>query len=568
MRPACFRPAAGGFGGTPQATAPTVADATAPDTGPLRRQRCPRSHPQPAASPARRRPARAPPGTPSRESASRTRQPGPSSPAGCARSLPPSVFGCGCRRGPTAAPPLRAEPLPPPSLRQGHRALPWCAGLNRSGHREGTVPISTTGGQDGEARPQRARRGSGVPWRSATRCVRSVPRRPDAAAGASRRPARTGGIRSSGSGSPGPCVSPPTALGSRPVAAAVADPTPDGAACSRQGRMPNDPGRGCPRKPSRPPRRGMCIDPVLLAPGGAPSSAIGPRRSCMPHRPERAWRRRARRACRPTGSTAAHAPQPCPRHSGRGTAGGGHQRSDGRTGCRRIAALPNTSGWPGTAQAGCWRRGAGVRPRPFRGPRRPVPREQARTGRLRPGNGSCNRLRAGAPGRAAIGPGAHCDGSGLMGEGGQWRGLDGTAIPTRLDRRASNIAVPAAGGARRDGRKVLPCLSSPADSKTLRCIGFRPTGGARTAAWRRFLDDLDARPAAARGQDPRRRPGAGGVRRNAEDQKAVRAGFSRRSARRAGATAWRPGAAGVTSIATSRPVVRSAWRRSPRLAAT
>jgi transposase-like protein len=57
--------------------------------------------------------------------------------------------------------------------------------------------------------------------------------------------------------------------------------------------------------------------------------------------------------------------------------------------------------------------------------------------------------------------------------------LDGTVIRTRLDRKATNISVLAAIGVRRDGQKVL--------------LSIRNMGGASTAAWRLFLDDLDAR---------------------------------------------------------------------------
>ena len=57
--------------------------------------------------------------------------------------------------------------------------------------------------------------------------------------------------------------------------------------------------------------------------------------------------------------------------------------------------------------------------------------------------------------------------------------LDGTVIRTRLDRKATNISVLAAIGVRRDGQKVL--------------LSIRNMGGESTAAWRLFLDDLDAR---------------------------------------------------------------------------
>jgi putative transposase len=57
--------------------------------------------------------------------------------------------------------------------------------------------------------------------------------------------------------------------------------------------------------------------------------------------------------------------------------------------------------------------------------------------------------------------------------------LDGTVIKTRLDRKATNISVPAAIGVRRDGQKVL--------------LSIRNMGGESIAAWRQFLDDLDTR---------------------------------------------------------------------------
>jgi transposase-like protein len=57
--------------------------------------------------------------------------------------------------------------------------------------------------------------------------------------------------------------------------------------------------------------------------------------------------------------------------------------------------------------------------------------------------------------------------------------LDGTVIKTRLDRKATNISVLAAIGVRRDGQKVL--------------ISIMNMGGESTAAWRQFLEDLDAR---------------------------------------------------------------------------
>ncbi len=57
--------------------------------------------------------------------------------------------------------------------------------------------------------------------------------------------------------------------------------------------------------------------------------------------------------------------------------------------------------------------------------------------------------------------------------------LDGTVVKTRMDRKAANIPVPAAIGVRRDGRKVLLSIGN--------------MGGETTAAWRQFLNDLDAR---------------------------------------------------------------------------
>ncbi len=57
--------------------------------------------------------------------------------------------------------------------------------------------------------------------------------------------------------------------------------------------------------------------------------------------------------------------------------------------------------------------------------------------------------------------------------------LDGTVIRTRLDRKATNISVLAAIGVRRDGQKVL--------------LSIKNMGGESTAAWRQFLEDLDAR---------------------------------------------------------------------------
>jgi len=56
---------------------------------------------------------------------------------------------------------------------------------------------------------------------------------------------------------------------------------------------------------------------------------------------------------------------------------------------------------------------------------------------------------------------------------------DGTVIKTRIDKKAANISVLAAIGVRRDGRKAL--------------FSIMNMGGESTAAWRQFLDDLDAR---------------------------------------------------------------------------
>ena len=57
--------------------------------------------------------------------------------------------------------------------------------------------------------------------------------------------------------------------------------------------------------------------------------------------------------------------------------------------------------------------------------------------------------------------------------------LDGTVVKTRIDKKATNISVLAAIGVRRDGQKIL--------------LSIRNMGGESTAAWRQFLDDLDAR---------------------------------------------------------------------------
>jgi len=57
--------------------------------------------------------------------------------------------------------------------------------------------------------------------------------------------------------------------------------------------------------------------------------------------------------------------------------------------------------------------------------------------------------------------------------------LDGTVIKTRIDKKATNISVLAAIGVRRDGQKVL--------------LAIKDMGGESKAAWRQFIDDLDAR---------------------------------------------------------------------------
>ena len=57
--------------------------------------------------------------------------------------------------------------------------------------------------------------------------------------------------------------------------------------------------------------------------------------------------------------------------------------------------------------------------------------------------------------------------------------LDGTLIKTRIDKKATNISVLAAVGVRRGGQKVL--------------LSIKNMGGESTAAWRQFIDDLDAR---------------------------------------------------------------------------
>ena len=63
--------------------------------------------------------------------------------------------------------------------------------------------------------------------------------------------------------------------------------------------------------------------------------------------------------------------------------------------------------------------------------------------------------------------------------GGQRLALDGTVVKARIDRKATAISVLAAIGVRRDGQKVL--------------LAIRNMGGESKAAWRAFLDDLDAR---------------------------------------------------------------------------
>ena len=57
--------------------------------------------------------------------------------------------------------------------------------------------------------------------------------------------------------------------------------------------------------------------------------------------------------------------------------------------------------------------------------------------------------------------------------------FDGTVVKTRIDKKATSISVLAAIGVRRDGQKVL--------------LSIKNMGGESTAAWRQFLDDLDAR---------------------------------------------------------------------------
>ena len=57
--------------------------------------------------------------------------------------------------------------------------------------------------------------------------------------------------------------------------------------------------------------------------------------------------------------------------------------------------------------------------------------------------------------------------------------LDGTVVKARIDRKATAISVLAAVGVRRDGQTIL--------------LSLRNMGGESKAAWRAFLDDLDAR---------------------------------------------------------------------------
>ena len=57
--------------------------------------------------------------------------------------------------------------------------------------------------------------------------------------------------------------------------------------------------------------------------------------------------------------------------------------------------------------------------------------------------------------------------------------LDGSVVKARIDRKATSISVLAAVGVRRDGQKIL--------------LSIRNMGGESKAAWRSFLDDLDAR---------------------------------------------------------------------------
>ena len=57
--------------------------------------------------------------------------------------------------------------------------------------------------------------------------------------------------------------------------------------------------------------------------------------------------------------------------------------------------------------------------------------------------------------------------------------VDGMVVKTRLDPKATTVSVLAALGVRRDGQKVL--------------LAVQHMAGESTAAWRQFLEDLDAR---------------------------------------------------------------------------
>ena len=71
--------------------------------------------------------------------------------------------------------------------------------------------------------------------------------------------------------------------------------------------------------------------------------------------------------------------------------------------------------------------------------------------------------------------------------------LGGTVVKTRIDRKATSISVLAAIGVRRDGQKILLSIRSEADQKRRQWRVFPSNGGESKAAWRMFLDDLDAR---------------------------------------------------------------------------
>jgi len=71
--------------------------------------------------------------------------------------------------------------------------------------------------------------------------------------------------------------------------------------------------------------------------------------------------------------------------------------------------------------------------------------------------------------------------------------LGGTVVKTRIDRKAASISVLAAIGVRRDGQKILLSIRSEADQKRRQWRVFPSNGGESKAAWRMFLDDLDAR---------------------------------------------------------------------------